>query len=233
MGGDAIACTLPNGAFWSRANWCYLRLADPQPSPEQLDPWGQAVGVHPGEKAFVCFGGPSGNASTAVQPVIWLPVRPAIDPDALARQAISQMNLSAITVGIVPDPLPGRIGIIGMPTWLWAEAPSENTTGPISRSASSAGNSVTATATVTRIVWDMGDGHSVTCTGPGTKYEDRFGKTPSPTCGYTYTRQGIYTVTATSYWEVAWNGMGQSGTIPLNFSSSVSITMGEIQVVSR
>ncbi len=65
------------------------------------------------------------------------------------------------------------------------------------------------------------------------RYEGRFGKTPSPTCGYTYTRQGVYTVTATSYWEVAWTGMGRSGVIPLNFSSSVSITMGEIQVVSR
>ena len=181
----------------------------------------------------MCFGGPNGNASTAVQPLIWLPVRPAVDPETLARQAISQMNLAAITVGIVPDPVPGRIGIIGMPTWMWADAPSESTTGPITRTASSAGNTVTATASVKRIVWDMGDGHSVTCTGPGTKYEDRYGKASSPTCGYTYTRQGDYTVTATSYWDVAWTGMGQSGVIPLTFSRSATITMGELQVVRR
>jgi hypothetical protein len=223
---------LPNGAIWSRLNACYLLLLDPQPSPEKLDQWGKPIGTHPGEKAFACFASPSG-ASGGSYPIIWLPVRPAVDPEALARQAITQMNLAAITVGIVPDPLPGRVGIIGMPTWLWAEAPSENTTGPITRTASSAGDTVTATGTVKRIVWDMGDGQSVTCSGPGTKYEDRFGKSSSPTCGYTYMRQGIYTVTATSYWEVDWTGMGQSGVIPLNFSRSVSITMGEIQVVSR
>lgn len=227
-----VLCQLPDGAWWNRANSCYVRIADPQPPADQLDQWGKPLGLHPGEKAFWCYAAPSGGSGGSY-PIIWLPVAPAVDPLVLARQAISQMNLSAITVGIVPDPLPGRVGIIGMPTWMWAEGPSENTTGPITRSASSAGNVVTATATVKRIVWDMGDGHTVTCTGPGTRYEDRYGKTNSPTCGYTYTRQGDFTVTATSYWEVAWNGMGQSGVIPLTFSRSASITMGEIQVLRR
>lgn len=230
--GAAVPCSLTDGAWWSRANACYLRLANPQPSPDQLDQWGKPMGLHPGEKAFLCISSPSGGSGGSY-PIVWLPVAPAVDPATLARQAITQMNLSAITVGIVPDPLPGRIGIIGMPTWLWADAPTESTVGPITRTAAAAGNAVTATATVKRIVWNMGDGSSVTCTGPGTRYEDRYGKSSSPTCGYTYTRQGVYTVTATSYWDVAWTGMGQSGVIPLNFSRSVSITMGEIQVVSR
>ena len=60
-----------------------------------------------------------------------------------------------------------------------------------------------------------------------------WGKNSSPTCGYTYTRQGVYTVAATSYWEVAWTGIGQSGTIALNFSRSATITMGEVQVLSH
>ena len=79
----------------------------------------------------------------------------------------------------------------------------------------------------------MGDGSTVTCTGPGTRYEDRYGKSPSPTCGYRYTKQGEYTVRATSYWEVAWNGIGRSGTIPLTFTSTATITMGEVQVLRR
>ncbi len=232
ISGRQVPCTLIDGAWWSRANSCYLRLATPQPSPDQLDQWGKPLGLHPGQSAFWCYAAPSGGSGGSY-PIVWLPVAPAVDPQALARQAIAQMNLSAITVGIVPDPVPGRVGIIGMPTWMWAEAPSESTTGPITRTASSAGNTVTATATVKRIVWNMGDGSSVTCTGPGTKYEDRYGKASSPTCGYTYTRQGDYTVTATSYWEVTWSGMGQSGTIPLTFSRSAAITMGEIQVLRR
>lgn len=232
LSGLGVPCRLKDGAWWSRANSCYVRLADPQPAPDQLDQWGNPLGLHPGENAFWCYASLSGGSGGSY-PIIWLPVAPAVDPATLARQAITQMNLSAITVGIVPDPLPGRIGIIGMPTWMWADSPTESTVGPITRTATATGNSVTATATLTRVVWDMGDGHSVRCTGAGTRYEDRYGKSSSPTCGYTYTRQGAYTVTATSYWDVAWTGMGQSGVIPLNFSRSVSITMGEIQVVSR
>lgn len=233
VNGDAVDCRLKDGGVWNRERSCYVLLMNPQPAPDKLID-GIPVGEHPGKLAFQCYQTMEGREGAGAQfKIIWLAASPAVDPLVLARQAISQMNLSAITVGIVPDPLPGRVGIIGMPTWMWAEGPSENTTGPITRSASSAGNVVTATATVKRVVWDMGDGHSVTCAGPGTKYEDRYGKAPSPTCGYTYTRQGDFTVTATSYWEVAWNGMGQSGVIPLTFSRSASITMGEIQVLRR
>ena len=44
--------------------------------------------------------------------------------------------------------------------------------GPISRTASSAGYSVTAAAKVQRVVWAMGDGTTVTCTERGTPYAD-------------------------------------------------------------
>ena len=50
--------------------------------------------------------------------------------------------------------------------------------------------------------WLMGDGQVVVCSGPGTVYEDRFGKADSPTCGYTYSKQGVYTVRAESLWRV-------------------------------
>jgi len=203
----------------------------PQPSPAQADQWGMPLGAHPGEQAFSCTQSISGGSGGSY-PTIWLPVSPAVDLQALARQAIAQMNLQAITIGIVPEPLPGRVGIIGFPTWMWAETPSESTVGPISRSATAGGATVSATATVTRIVWVMGDGSTVVCTGPGTKYEERYGKSASPTCGHAYTRMGTYTVSATSYWDVAWTGGGSSGLIQLNFTRSTSITMGEIQVIT-
>ncbi|MHB1009870.1 MAG: hypothetical protein ACYC1E_11675, partial [Propionibacteriaceae bacterium] len=113
---------------------------------------------------------------------IWLASPPAVpDAQALARTAVAQMGLQAISIGIVPEPLPGRVGIIGLPTWMWVDHPTETTMGPISRTATAGGHSVTATARVTRIVWSMGDGSTVTCTGPGTRYEDRYGKSLSPT----------------------------------------------------
>lgn len=143
------------------------------------------------------------------------------------------MRLKAITPGIVPESGAGSIGIIGMPTWMWVENPTENTWGPITRSASAGGYTVVAVAKVNKIAWNMGDGFQVVCTSKGTPYADSYGKRSSPDCGHTYTRQGRYTVSATSYWRVTWSGIGQSGVIPLDFTRSTNITMGEAQVLSQ
>ena len=56
---------------------------------------------------------------------VWLGNRPrsctAPDPLVLAQQAIRTMALKAVRIGIVPEPHPGRIGVIGLPTWMWAD----------------------------------------------------------------------------------------------------------------
>ena len=163
------------------------------------------------------------------------PAGPAAPPDprVLALRAIATMRRRAIGIGIVPEPRVGSVGIVGLPTWMWVANPGRHTWGPITRTPSSAGYSVTATAKVQRVVWAMGDGHTVSCTQRGTPYEDSFGKRSSPDCGHTYTRQGRYTVRATSYWLVTWAGIGQSGTIPLDFTRTAVITMGEAQVLIR
>ena len=158
---------------------------------------------------------------------------PPPDPAVLAQQALASMNLNAINIGIVPESAPGRIGVIGLPSWMWVAGPSSTTIGPITRSASTRGYTVTATAKVAKIVWNMGDGQTVTCHGSGTPYADSYGKQSSPTCGHTYTRQGRYTVSATSYWTVTWAGIGQTGSIPIDFTSSTDITMGESQAITQ
>ena len=55
----------------------------------------------------------------------------------------------------------------------------------------------------------------------------------SPDCGHTYVRQGKHQVRATSYWQVDWSGMGQSGSIPLSFSDTALVTIGEAQVLTQ
>ena len=92
---------------------------------------------------------------------------------------------------------------------------------------------MTARGRVDRVVWAMGDGSTVVCRKVGTPYADAFGKRSSPDCGHTYIRQGTYRVRATSYWVVAWAGIGQSGTIPMNFTESTVITVGEAQVLTQ
>ena len=54
----------------------------------------------------------------------------------------------------------------------------------------------------------------------------RIAATPTP-------GRALYTVRATSYWVVEWAGIGQAGTIPLDFTSRAVITMGEAQVLIR
>ncbi len=143
------------------------------------------------------------------------------------------MNLKAIGIGLLPEPRPGSVGLVGMPNWMWVANPTANTWGPITRSASAAGWTVTATGQVSQVSWDMGDGQVVVCTGPGTPYEDSYGKAKSPTCGHTYTRQGSYTVRATSHWVITWAGIGQAGTIPMDLTQTAAVTVGEAQVLKQ
>jgi hypothetical protein len=226
--GTKIPCR-DGGSWWSNVWGCYVKATNPQPPKSDAIWQANTAGA-----IYDCYDplvARNGGMPLTTRWSATAPAGPAAPPDpaALARQAIAVMQLHAIRIGIVPEPRPGSVGIIGMPTWMWAENRDRRTWGPITRSASAGGFTVTATATVGRVVWSMGDGATVTCTGSGTPYADSYGKKSSPTCGHTYTRQGTYTVRATSYWTVRWNGLGRSGTIPLNFTD----TMGEAQVLNN
>ena len=155
------------------------------------------------------------------------------NPRVLAQQAVASMQLRAITMGMVPESRPGSVGLVGIPNWMWVAQPTANTWGPITRSASAAGWTVTATAKVSKVTWDMGDGAPIVCNGPGTPYEDSYGRTASPSCGHTYTRQGQYTVRATSHWIITWSGIGESGTITMDLSQTAPVTIGEAQVLRQ
>lgn len=93
---------------------------------------------------------------------------------------VAQLRLHAIKAGIGPEPKRGSVGIIGLPTWLWFADPGPATTGPITRSVTERGFTVTATAKVSRVVWRMGDGALVSCLGRGTPNTDSYGRSPHP-----------------------------------------------------
>jgi hypothetical protein len=171
----------------------------------------------------------------------FLPPAPAAaaapDPAVVAQLAIAQMNLRAIDIGIVPENTPGSVGLVGLPVWMWVDQPGPSTYGPATATVSAGGVTVTATATVQRTVWNMGDGRSVTCTTAGTPYADSYGEQSSPDCGHRYRQTssrepgGSYTVTATSYWTVNWSSGAANGTIPLQFTQATQIEVGELQVI--
>lgn len=226
MLGKVIPCKSKYGTWYS-PNSCWISKLDPQPAyddPAYAQGWkGRTTGA-----LYQCwFYGSIGY--------VWLPGGdPPPDPVDIAEMAVAQMQLRAPRVGIVPEARAGYRGAVGLPVWLWVDDPGPSVTGPISRTASLRGYSVTATARVDRIVYSMGDGKSVTCAGAravGTRYEDAYGVASSPTCGYRYTKQGRYRVTATAYWTIEWSGMGQDGELDYEFSRSVQVTIGEIQVL--
>jgi hypothetical protein len=222
--GDAvIPCRTGNGV-WSDRFQCYVKRMSNQPPKSDPDWEGHKNGA-----LYWCTA-PDDQDSM----IVWLPSTPGLpppDPRTLAWRAIASMDLHAIKIGIVPEDKPGRIGLVGLPTWLWVADRGPSTWGPITRSASERGYSVSATARVERVVWAMGDGEVVVCRKPGIPYAARFGKRSSPECGYRYTEQGRYTVRAASYWVVSWRGMGQSGEIRFQLTADTRIAVGELQLI--
>ncbi|MFF3934125.1 ATP/GTP-binding protein [Streptomyces hirsutus] len=219
---------------------CTYELADPQP-PDDSALWG-ADGRKPGVSMYIedCL-----DRETGIHDVKNIFAEappggggaPVIDPAVVARQAVDKMLLRGPQIGITPKP-DGK-GVVGLPVYMWT-ATGPETYGPNVASASIGPVSVTATARVSKIVWNMGDGTTVTCTTPGTPYKAEYGKRPSPDCGHRYTAPssttptGKYHVTATSTWSIDWQvtGGAQAGQMTEVRESAADITVVEVQVLN-
>ncbi|WP_255249597.1 PKD domain-containing protein [Streptomyces albidoflavus] len=152
-----------------------------------------------------------------------------IDPEVLARQAVDSMTLRPPKVA---SPRADGRYLIGMPMWMWVE-PGESRMGPVSASASAGSVTVTATARVDRLVWDMGDGTTVTCHGPGTRHTPDQGKAPSPDCGHRYERPGEHQVTVTANWNIEWTATGgDAGTLTETRTTELVADLREAQVLN-
>lgn len=229
-----VPCT-SNMGYWSNAHNCYVKALEPQPVAG--DPLWQ--GHDPSEGAvYSCF-----QPQTGIDIRLWSQDPPpgsraGPTPREVAQTAVDQMNLQAIDIGIVPEPGAGNVGIVGMPVWMWVQDPTSRTYGPVTASASAGGITITATARVHKITWQMGDGTTVVCRNAGKPYKSSFGNQKSPDCGHTYLRSsankpgGMFTVTATSDWIVTWAGAGQTGTIRMDgLTRTAAVTVGEAQVL--
>lgn len=100
-----IPCSL-NGATWTPAWGCYAG-----PSGQVPD------AAHQGMTAYQCKYNEAGAAiPSGIVPIYWLAGGPAaVDPAALASQAVASMRLRAIRIGMVPEDVPGSMGIVGVP----------------------------------------------------------------------------------------------------------------------
>ncbi len=223
-----VPCSDAELGTWSNARACYIKAESPPPPLTDAVWSGNTTG-----SIYRCSS--SGIWSGPGSYLFWADTAPGVvpDPRVLAQQAVTQMRLRAVEIGMAPDPSPGSVGLVGLPIWLWVASPNQSTWGPNTKTVSAGGYSVTATGKVTQVVWSMGDGGTVACTSTGTTYADSFGVSSSPDCGYRYAKQGTYTVTATSYWTINWSGIGESGVINQTYTSSVVVTIGELQTVVK
>ncbi|WP_405576223.1 ATP/GTP-binding protein [Streptomyces sp. NBC_01092] len=168
--------------------------------------------------------------------LVWLaepPAQETVDPAVLAQRAVDSMTLLGPDVA---SPRTAGKYTVGVPMWMWVDQ-GATTYGPNTASASAGGITVTATAKVSKIVWRMGDGVSVTCNGPGTPYQASEDMAQSPTCGHVYSKtsagakNGKLPVTATSTWTIDWQGGGQGGQLTEIRQTNVQVAIGELQVV--
>ena len=183
------------------------------------------------EMAIWCMASEAGQATDDAYYQANCVRRATGDPGSAAREVVASMQLQAPSIGIVPEPGPDSVGLVGVPNWMWVDNPEIFAT--ISVTATIDAWTIGVVGQVAWVDWDMGDGQVVRCTGPGTPYQDAYGLTPSPDCGHTYTRQGTYTVTATAHWVLQWFGGGQTGTFTADQTSNVPVTIGEAFAVRR
>jgi hypothetical protein len=208
----------------------YVKI-DPKP-PANFPAW---KGADP-EKSDMYFYGCSDGDFNNPDGFIAVPAGQApqqVNPQELAQRAVDSMTLLGPDIA---SPRAAGKYTVGVPMWMWVNQ-SATTYGPNTASASAGGVTVTASAKVSKIVWQMGDGASVTCNGPGTPYQASEGMAQSPTCGHMYSKtsagaqRGKYPVTATSTWTIDWQGGGAAGQLTEIRQTDVQVAIGEVQVV--
>jgi hypothetical protein len=230
--GKLVPCF--NSTFgWLGTTGCYYKN-DPSFAPPAQDVADQPPAGQAG--AFYLVTCSPQNLSTGGA-VIWLPsgaanaVLALPDPAVLAQQAVRQLDIPSMSVSASPSVNADQL--VGLPTWLWLEG----TWHSIAATAAVPGESVTATATPTSVTWNLGDGNTIDCQGPGTPFTSTdLPNAPSPTCGYTYRTSSIgqpnnaFSITATVSWAVDWAGGGETGTVPnLDSTTGATLRVADIQ----
>ncbi|MGW3956448.1 ATP/GTP-binding protein [Streptomyces sp. NPDC004752] len=211
---------------------CKYTKVDPKP-PAEFPAWKGAAPKKNDLYFYGCTDSGQNNPDGFVVVPTGQPPVPQADLRELAQRAADSMALLGPDIA---SPRAAGKYTVGVPMWMWVNQ-SATTYGPNTASASAGGITVSARAKVSKIVWMMGDGASVTCNGPGTPYQASEGMAQSPTCGHVYSKtsavaqNGKYPVTATSTWTIDWQGGGQAGQLTEVRQTNVQVAMGEVQVV--
>ncbi|MDN5571229.1 MAG: hypothetical protein L0G22_08255 [Propionibacteriaceae bacterium] len=219
LGGGSVAEAREG---WTRESWQYF-----------IDRIPECEGALRASSECQLAAPPPVDPADPAAPVASQPVAPpAAVVRSLAREAVLTMELPSPEVRVGPDPSVNEwdMAVVGYPLWLWTE-----TAASVEASTTQYGITIVMSAVRDRVVFDMGDGNTMTCRGMSRLPGGTKAGTPSPDCGYAYSwpslPEGDYTVTATSQWSVTWSALGYSGTVPVEVSATRELPVGELQAV--
>lgn len=161
-------------------------------------------------------------------------VAPQVLVDSARRRAEAHLDPKAPSVGT--NPAAGD-QLVGVPTWLWVDGPWV----PVTATATVGPVSSTVTAAPKEVRWDLGDGTTMVCDGPGARYDQSLApEDQSSGCTHTYTERSTtagptaaYQVTATVTYEVTWTATtGQAGNLgTIDRSTTVPLVVREAQAL--
>jgi hypothetical protein len=234
--GSTIPCW-DDGGWWNGECYAHTYSTDPNDPDSVKKAWWDSFGRTSG-MLLQCRNGDYGPCFVSEQPPYWVDTQtqpPSLQELSDAAHLLIQGTVTAPGIGVFPGGLadghPQASGLVGVPTWFWAENPGPGVGSRETKSTSVNGYTLEATVSFVETVYDTGDGHTVTC-GLGSAPVNVHRPKESPSgCGHTYMEPGTYTITATTYVEVNWSGAGQSGRFELVVDRTGEYRMGENQVV--
>ncbi|MGI5950918.1 MAG: hypothetical protein ACOX61_03615 [Brooklawnia sp.] len=153
---------------------------------------------------------------------------PDVDPTPFAARAVAKLTIPEPGVMVDPQPSDNKWNAlaVGLPLWFYTDKPA-----PIHTSVTEDGIQITMTAHRKSIQLDFGDGNTTSCTTGTPRPAGYHPLTPSSTCGHAYMQKGDYTLTATANWEVTWQALGKTGTIPLSTTQTMQLPVSEFAAV--
>lgn len=151
-----------------------------------------------------------------------------IDIPGAARTAALSLRLPAPAISIGPDPARNEWNMIpvGFPVWIWTTEPKT-----LNATTTQQGIAITMTATQGPTTITFGDGTSIVCTTMTPRATVITPPPPSPDCGHTYRDKGDYVIRATTTWNVNWQALGLTGTIPITRTGNAPLRVGELTAV--
>ena len=229
----------PTGSGSSGSTCTYVPL--PARDAATISPGGPT----PGSWFFVRC--PGRNLTIYNGAISWFPSAPAtasptsVAPSTLATRAEGSLTLPSPALNLNPS----EFSIVNLATWLWIDPQIWR---PFRASATAGAVTATATAVPSSVSWSMGDGHTLTCNGPGSPYRPTTPPDAQVTdCSYIYQTSSAgqpssdgdpnddaYAVTATITWTVTWTTTGSTGggALPsLQTSSTTRVRVEQVESV--